>query len=481
MHNSVIAEILSLTASFTKEEVATIDKLPMSGSSRKYFRVLFKSPKEPSLIATFNTNIPENETFINWSTHFKQLQLQVPEVYAVNKNRDLYLQEDLGNISLLDYKEKQSNIDDVLEMYRKSLQQLAKIQILGDKGLDYSIALVSPEFNKVGVLHDLLYFKFYFLDTTGVGYHRDKLMKELEELAKTFTQSRYSYFMFRDFQGRNILIKNNDVFFIDYQGGMKGPIVYDAVSLLWQAKADLSAQCRDDLFAYYLNCIENELGTPVKRAELINEFKELSLLRLLQVLGAYGYRGLFQQKQHFLISIPFALKSLAWVLKHYPLDNGYPELKRILLEITGDEGILQYELKKASKENPLIVQINSFSFIKRGYPKDTSDNGGGFVFDCRGILNPGRLDEFKSKTGRDIAVKEFLETQTKMPEFLRRVFATVDITIENYIERNFDSLVVNFGCTGGQHRSVYAADMMAKHLKDKYNVNVVVQHLEQHF
>ena len=285
--------------------------------------------------------------------------------------------------------------------------------------------------------------------------------------------------MFRDFQSRNIMVKDNAIHFIDYQGGMKGALQYDVASLLWQAKAELSDEWKNGLLHYYISCVEDVLGASIDKTQFESQYNGYVLIRLLQVLGAYGFRGLFERKAHFLTSIPLALKNIQWFIANKQVGLSLPEFERLLDLMTADEVIDRFENIKATAATPLVVKINSFSYKLTGYPKDETDNGGGFVFDCRSILNPGRIEEFKKQTGRDKAVKDYLEQQTEMPEFLNSVYNLVDIAVENYIERNFESLMINFGCTGGRHRSVYAADAVARHLRNKYNVKINLNHLEQ--
>jgi hypothetical protein len=288
----------------------------------------------------------------------------------------------------------------------------------------------------------------------------------------------HKYFMFRDFQSRNILIKNEKVHFIDYQGGMKGALQYDVASMLWQAKAGLSDTWKRDLLDFYMVCVEKELGATINKKQFIQQYHGYTLIRLMQVLGAYGFRGLFERKAHFLVSIPLGLKNLRSFLHQNTMGKDVPEFDRVLNLIIEDQIIERFIPLRANAGTPLVVHINSFSY-RKSIPLDTGDNGGGFVFDCRAILNPGRLEVFNSKTGRDKEVRDFLEQQTKMPEYLNSVFDLVDISVEDYIQRGFKSLMVNFGCTGGQHRSVYAADSLARHLKNKFSVAVELHHIEQ--
>ncbi|MES1225328.1 MAG: RNase adapter RapZ, partial [Bacteroidota bacterium] len=367
--------------------------------------------------------------------------------------------------------------DDVYTLFQKSLKALAKLQIEGDKNLDYNFSITSKEFGRQAILSDLLYFKYYFLDALQLPYDKEKMLNDFDRLSEYLAEADHKYFMFRDFQSRNILIKDEEPHFIDYQGGMKGALQYDVASMLWQAKANLNDDWKNDLLEYYMDCVEEVLQKKINRIHFVNQYNGYVLIRLMQVLGAYGFRGLFERKAHFLTSIPLGLKNLKWFLQNKKTGIELPEYERMLNEIVKDEIIQRYEPVQATKEDPLTVHINSFSY-KNGIPNDESGNGGGFVFDCRGILNPGRIEEFKKQTGRDKAVKDYLEQQTKMPGFLNSIFDVVDITVEDYIKRSFSSLMISFGCTGGQHRSVYAADALARHLRNKFNAKVELHHIE---
>ncbi len=468
--------IRELFAGYSTEPVLTINKIPQSGSIRIYYRIVTASN---SFIATYGINIKENLSFIRFSRHFKSKQCPVPEIFAVNNEGTIYIQEDFGDTSLLNRLEEFGPSDTVYNLFRQSLKELARLQFRGDEGLDYeNWCLTSSEFGNKAIMSDLLYFKYYFLDTLQLPYDKEKLIADFETFSSKLGDTKYKYFMFRDFQSRNILVGNDKVHFIDYQGGMKGGIQYDVASMLWQAKAELSDAWKQGLLEYYMDCVEAELGTPFNKKEFVQQYHGYVLIRIMQVLGAYGFRGLFERKAHFLVSIPLGLKNLRSFLHQYPMGGQVPEFERILNLIVEDHIIERFIPSRANADTPLVVHINSFSY-KKNIPPDTSDNGGGFVFDCRAILNPGRLDAFKSRTGRDKEVMDFLEQQTKMPEYLNSVFDLVDISVEDYIKRGFDSLLVNFGCTGGQHRSVYAADALARHLKNKFGVRIEVNHTEQ--
>jgi len=472
---AITDDIRALFAGFSDAPVTGLEKIPQSGSNRMYFRL---HTATGSFIATYNNNVRENQTFIHYSRHFRAKGSPVPEIFAVNDAYTVYLQEDFGDLSLLGELEKQGHNDRVYSFFQKSLGQLARLQILGDAGLDYSWAITSKEFGKQAILSDLLYFKYYFLDTLQIPYDKEQLIDDFEALSTYLTHVDHKYFMFRDFQSRNIMLHDEAVHFIDFQGGMKGALQYDVASLLWQAKAELPDEWKDGLLEYYMDCVEGILDETIDRTRFVSQYNGYVLIRLLQVLGAYGFRGLFERKAHFLISIPLALRNFKWFLGNKQVGIVLPEFERLLGLMVQDEVIGRFEPVQATADTPLVVHINSFSY-KKEHPKDDSDNGGGFVFDCRGIHNPGRIAEFKTQTGRDKPVKDFLEQQTRMPEFLNSVYNIVDISVEDYIKRGFGSLLVSFGCTGGQHRSVYAADALARHLRNKFHVKIDLHHIEQ--
>jgi aminoglycoside/choline kinase family phosphotransferase len=473
--NAVIDNIKALFATYRSDPITGIEKIPQSGSNRMYFRVRTAGA---SYIATYNDNIRENRTFVYYSRHFRQQGCPVPEIYCVNESYTLYLQEDFGDKSLLAELEQQGHNDESYAFFRQSLEALAKLQIRGDEGLDYDWAITSREFGKQAILSDLLYFKYYFLDTLEIPYDKEKLIDDFDALSSYLTHVDHKHFMFRDFQSRNIMLSEGRVHFIDFQGGMKGALQYDVASLLWQAKAELSDAWKDSLLDYYMDRVEEILEIKLDRVSFVSQYNGYVLIRLLQVLGAYGFRGLFERKAHFLTSIPLALRNLKWFIGHKQIGIALPEFER-LLDLTVQDGVIgRFEPVQADENTPLVVHIHSFSY-RKSIPADETGNGGGFVFDCRGILNPGRIAEFKQLTGRDKPVKDFLEQQTRMPEFLNGIYNLVDISVEDYIKRGFANLSVSFGCTGGQHRSVYGADALARHLRNKYNVKVELRHIEQ--
>ena len=457
-------------------EPVSLDVLPQSGSERRYFRLF---DHQQSVIGTYGANIKENDTFIYFTRQFRQKGLHVPELLATSDDRQCYLQEDFGNTSLLNKLEAAGFTNEVYTLFRKSLEALAELQVKGDNGLDYEQCLTNKEFGKQAIMADLLYFKYYFLDALRKPYDKQKLIDDFEALSNYLTHTEYKYFMFRDFQSRNIMVTDDDtVHFIDYQGGMKGAPQYDVASMLWQARANLPDHWKYDLLEDYIDAFENVINQSVNRNIFHNQYNGYVLIRLLQVLGTYGFRGLFERKAQFLTSIPLALNNLKEFILNQSLGIVVPEFSKVLKICLADEIIEKFTPVQANEKTPLVVKIKSFSY-RNGVPPDNSGNGGGFVFDCRGLLNPGRIEYFKTLTGRDKTVKDYLEQQTKMPEFLNSIFDVVDISVEDYIKRNFESLSVSFGCTGGQHRSVYAADALARHLKNKFKVKIEVEHLVQ--
>lgn len=475
--NTAAESIQALVVQAGWGHAARIEKLPQSGSDRAYFRV--HSETGQTCIATVSHHLRENATFLYFTRCFQEIAVPVPGILAVNAEQDIYLQQDLGDTSLLQVLEQEGYTENVYRLFAASLRRLAHLQIQGDKVLDYGRCITSREFGQQAIRADLLYFKYYFLDTLRIPYDKEKLIEEFDALSTYLAHVDHKHFMFRDFQSRNIMVREGDVCFIDYQGGMKGALQYDVASLLWQAKASLPDDWKQRLLEYYMQCVEAELGRSINRAAFVNQYNGYVLIRLLQVLGAYGFRGLFERKAHFLSSIPLALQNLQAFLAVHKLAISLPLFDALLQELVS-EGIQQrFSITKASADTPLTVRIHSFSYLQNGYPVDETRNGGGYVFDCRGILNPGRIEVYKKQSGLDKPVRDYIEQQTKMEAFLHSVFDIIDISVEDYLKRGFENLEINFGCTGGQHRSVYAAEAVNRHLRNKYGVKTVVRHLNQ--
>lgn len=454
------------------ESIIGFETILQAGSERAYTRIITNAG---SYILCRNENRKENETFFYFTEHFAKYNIPVPKVLAISNDKVEYLLSDNGKSSLLDILLQKGYTNEVMQYYKAALSNLAQMQIVAAKELDYSKCFTSASFGSKTVLADLNYFKYYFLDLQGIDYDKVKLLDEFNLLASLFDSTQYVHFMYRDFQGRNILIDKSDICFIDYQGGMNGPLQYDVASLLWQAKANLPQKWKEELLNHYL--CELKSYTQIDEKQFVDEYEKIVMIRLLQVLGAYGLRGLIERKTHFITSITQGLANIEKWISQYSL-AAYPTLEFVLRQLTNEKITKKYSSVKANEDTKLKVVVNSFSY-KQGIPIDESGNGGGFVFDCRGILNPGRFEEYKKQTGRDKSVIEFLESNTRIKEFLEAAKQAVDISIEDYLSRNFENLSISFGCTGGQHRSVYSADSMAKHLKEKYNLDVVLRHRVQ--
>jgi len=469
---AVIEAISKLFVSIGNPMPGRIEKLPQSGSDRIYFRIYSGTE---TFIATYNLNKKETQTFVYFSRHFVNAGLPVPQILGVNEDDTIYIQQDLGTESLLNKLEEHGHGNHAYRLFQKSLSELARVQILGDKDLNYDWCLTAKEFGKQAIMSDLLYFKYYFLDTLQLPYDKQAMLDDFDALSTYLTRTENKYFMFRDFQSRNIIVKDDAVNFIDYQGGMKGALQYDVASLLWQAKAELSEEWKNSLLDYYMDEVDTLLQKPVDRITFVSQYNGYVLIRLLQVMGAYGFRGLFERKAHFLSSIPLALRNMQFFIDNKRIGIVTPEFDRVLRLVVADDMIKRFEPPQANTDTPLEIEVNSFSY-KKGIPVDESENGGGFVFDMRSIFNPGRFDEYKTLTGKDRAVQDFLEQRTRMNEYLNSAWDLIDISVAEYLQRGFSHLVINFGCTGGQHRSVYAAEQTARHLRNKYKVKVKLEH-----
>lgn len=467
------------------ESVDEMVAMPGSGSSRQYFRI---KTNQRSVIGAYNSNAEENEAFYSFSKHFADCRLPVPEVFAVSADRCCYLQSDLGDVTLFNYVDnclKTGGLDDTtIHLYKKSLDKLVDFQTLGHRGLDYSKAFPTESFDEMSIMQDLNYFKYCFLkEQEEVSFNETRLDNDFQKLAQYILEAPSDYFMYRDFQSRNIMIVDNEPYFIDYQGGRRGPLQYDVVSLLYQVKARIPEELRKELIDYYKVKLQ-EIYSPNAKKSPTNELTEsfdkyfpaFVLLRLLQVLGAYGFRGLIQKKLHFMQSIPYAIKELLNVNEQWALPFELPELQSVIGRL--DKVLPKYE---SIEPEVLTVSVNSFSFKNGGVPYDKSGNGGGFVFDCRALPNPGRYDQYKALTGEDDAVIEFLDEKPDTHYFLQNVQMIVFQSIDNYLERGFKNLQINFGCTGGRHRSVFFAQTIGRMIHDNYPmVRVEINHLAQH-
>lgn len=445
------------------------------GSNRKYIRM---SSSNHNLIGVIGENIAENQSFFYISNHFLNQGLPVPKVLAVSKNKFRYIQEDLGNVTLFDLLSKDKDIpnsEEVRTLLDKCISILPDLQFNGAKGFDFQHCFPLPEMDDRSIMWDLNYFKYSFLKLIGIDFSEplleDDFIRLKEELLKL---SNTDTFMYRDFQSRNVMILNNEPYFIDFQGGRKGPIYYDLASFLWQAKANFTSEERLRLIHVYLQSSSKYITIDEKT--FLKNLNLFVLFRTLQVLGAYGFRGLFERKRHFIESIPFALKNLRTHLLTNDFSN-YPHLVEVL------NRACEKELNRLSNLNQTLpkglkIKVYSFSY-KKGIPEDNSGNGGGYVFDCRGIHNPGKYDEYKPLTGLDKPVIDFLEKDGEITEFLKHIYGLADKHVARYIERGFTSLMFCCGCTGGRHRSVYSAQHLGEYIHEKFGVEVEIIHRER--
>lgn len=453
------------------EEVKAFEPITGSGSNRQYYRI---SGKKKSAIGVIGEDKKENTAFLTFTGHFKKHGLKVPEMYVADEEDGIYLLKDLGNSSLFSLLPKNSRskkISAELELYYKqALDDLIRFQIVAGKDLDYSVCFPRDKFDRQSMQWDLNYFKYYYLRSTNILFHEQALENDFNTLMDFLALAESNYFMYRDFQARNIMIFENNPWYIDYQGGRKGPLHYDVASLLFQAKANLPNAFREQMLEYYISQLKHHIS--VDRNSFIPLYYGFVLIRTLQVLGAYGYRGFFERKAHFVESINFALDNLDWLLKNVEFHLEIPELTKCMVEMIRQG---RKEKKKTGSEN-LIVEIRSFSYLQQGIPEDKSGHGGGFVFDCRSLPNPGRIAEFRKLSGLDKAVIDLLGSHAEVEVFTDNIFKVICQSVDKYIKRGFNHLSADFGCTGGQHRSVYVAERIYEMLRNKYNIRVILNH-----
>lgn len=449
----------------------SIEELPSSGSNRRYFRLT--ADDDSTIIGVMGTSEDENVAFVKIAEHFLRQGLPVPEVYGMSEDKKFYIQQDLGDNILFKMTEKGrtcgSFSNEEREMLRKTMAKLPALQFLGAEGLDFNVCYPQPEFDERMISFDLNYFKYCFLKATGIEFSEIKLEDDFRRMSDILMRSTSATFLYRDFQSRNVMFYNNEPYFIDFQGGRKGPIYYDVASFVWQAKANYSEELREELLKTYLDALRQYM--PVDETYFRQQLRHFVLFRTLQVLGAYGFRGYFEKKPHFLQSVPYAMDNLRRLLRE-PFKE-YPYLSQILNELTQMRQF--YEM---TPERKLQVKIYSFAY-KKGIPNDMTGNGGGYVFDCRAINNPGKYEHYKHFTGLDKEVIKFLEDDGEVFKFLDNAYQLVDAHVQRFIERKFTNLMVSFGCTGGQHRSVYCAERLAEHLSKKFDIKIKIIHREQ--
>ena len=500
-------KLVELYKQWKGEEPQGVVRLAAGGSNREYYRLT--DSQGVSVVGCMGTSRDENHAFVYLAQHFTKKKLPVPEILAVSDDELRYIQTDLGNTSLFDAirggREAggRYNVKEV-DMLRRTIRELPNIQLNGADGLDFANCYPQPEFNTDSVLFDLNYFKYCFLKATELDFHELKLEADFRLLAKDLASENDTQgFLYRDFQSRNVMLDSNGKpYFIDFQGGRRGPYYYDLASFLWQASAKYPYKVRRELVYEYYHALKQYTEVPSPH-HFVDRLSLFVLFRLLQVLGAYGFRGYFERKQHFIESIPPAIRNLRELLdeRNFP----YPYLVNVLDRLTKMPKFQQVEttavradglkitdknpykphpqdgpatFSKYDAQGPLVVRVYSFSYTK-GIPDDESGNGGGYVFDCRSTHNPGRYEPYKKLTGLDEPVIRFLEDDGEILTFLDSVYKLADNHVRRYIQRGFTSLMFSFGCTGGQHRSVYSAQHLAEHIHERFGIEVRICHREQ--
>jgi len=446
----------------------------LGGSGRKIIRLSNESKNATAIGILYDVR-EENAAFLSFSKHFRRHGLPVPEIYAEDLDRGAYLEEDLGNTTLFEFLSKNRTGPEiappVIDAYRKVVATLPRFQVEAGRDLDYSVCYPIGSFDRQSIAWDLNYFKYYFLRLAGIPFNEHALENDFSRLTDFLLSAPRDFFLYRDFQSRNIMLRYGQPYFVDYQGGRKGALQYDIASLLYDAKADLPPELRQQLLDHYLDSLAHYID--VDREAFLQHYNAYVYVRIMQALGAYGFRGFYERKPHFLQSVPYALKNLRWLLHNVTLPIALPTLLDAFRSMLTSEKLLGL----ASEAENLTVRIFSFSF-HRDFPKDESGNGGGFVFDGRSLPNPGREERFKSLTGKDAPVIDYLNQQESVHQFFASVLSLVDASVATYRRRGFKHLMVSFGCTGGQHRSVYLAEQLAKRLRNRSNVEVALRHLE---
>ena len=447
----------------------SVVELQASGSHRRYYRM----SGAVSVMGVIGTSLEENRAFITLDRHFASKGINVPKVLAVSADGMRYLQEDLGDTLLFDAissgREHGHYSPAERALLCKVISCLPDLQYACADGFDWSVCYPEPAFDSRLVSFDLNYFKYCFLKATGLEFNEILLQDDFDSLQRDLMSDMGETFMYRDFQARNVMIRDGEPYFIDFQGGRRGPVQYDLASFVWQARSRYPDDLRSELEGAYLQSLKRYVPS-LDESAFRRKYRLFVLFRTLQVLGAYGFRGYFEKKPHFLGSVPFAIDNLRKLLKESFTD--YPYLNEVLTTLTK-----MHQFYEIAEDKRLEVSIFSFSY-KKGIPADTSGNGGGYVFDCRSINNPGKFEYYRQFNGNDPEVIKFLEDDGEILRFLEHVYAIVDPHVKRFIERKFTHLQVCFGCTGGQHRSVYAAEHLAAHLSGLFDVKIHLRHRE---
>ena len=448
----------------------------LGGSGRKIIRL---SGGSHTAIGILYGVREENTAFLAFSRHFRRHGLTVPEIYGEDLDHGAYLEEDLGDTTLFDFlsgnRDGETIAPPVIQSYRQVVAELPRFQIEAGRDLDYSVCYPRASFDRQSINWDLNYFKYYFLRLAAIAFNEQALEDDFGRLTDFLLEAPGDYFLYRDFQSRNILLPGGRPYFVDYQGGRKGALQYDIASLLFDAKADLPPEVRKELLDAYLDALGSQM--PLDRETFLRYYYPFVYVRILQALGAYGFRGFYERKPHFLQSVPYALKNLRWLLHNVELPIALPTLLGAFRSMLASERLKNLAPVARAQTQNLVVRIYSFSF-HREIPRDESGNGGGFIFDGRSLPNPGREERFKQLTGKDTPVIDYLNQQKDVHQFLANAASLVEASVASYQQRGFKNLMVSFGCTGGQHRSVFLAEQLANRLHGRTGVDVIVEHLE---
>jgi aminoglycoside/choline kinase family phosphotransferase len=448
----------------------------LGGSGRKIIRL---SRGNQSAIGILYGVCEENAAFLAFSRHFRRHGLNVPEIFGEDLDHGAYLEQDLGNTTLFDFLSANRSGETIapqpVEFYRKVVSELPRFQIEAGRDVDYSVCYPRGSFDRQSINWDLNYFKYYFLRLAGIPFNEQSLEDDFDRLTNLLLEAPNDFFLYRDFQSRNVMLHHGQPYFVDYQGGRKGALQYDIASLLFDAKADLPPDLRQQLLDAYLEALSNHIK--LDREAFLRYYDAFVYVRIMQALGAYGFRGFYERKAHFLQSVPYALKNVRWLLHNARLPIEIPTLLTAFQNMLGSQKLLALAPPAHPQTKNLVVRIFSFSFHNE-IPKDDSGNGGGFIFDGRSLPNPGREERFKQLTGKDAPVIDYLNQQESVHKYLANVTSLVDATVASYQQRGFKNLMVSFGCTGGQHRSVFLAEHLAKRLRGQSDVEVDVRHLE---
>lgn len=473
MYSDIQHNLRRLYQEWCGRPVEQMRPVSADGSLRKYFRIM---GSQPPVIGAFNPDRKENIAFLKLSDHFREYGLPVPEIYVADLDHNIYLEQDLGEATLFSWgtaiRQAKGFSKPLIRAYEQALEILARFQIVAGRDLDYGVCYPHSFFGQQSIRWDLNYFKYHFLKLAQIPFDEQALENDFGRFIEFLMQADCNYFLYRDFQSRNIMLVQDQLYFIDYQGGRKGALQYDVASLLLDAKADLSWPLREQLLDYYLkkaSCL-----TSLREEMFLHYYQAYALVRLMQAFGAYGYRGLYEGKAHFVRSIPYALNSLEGLLSRGQLPIKIPALTEVWKRLIQSESLQQLRQKSASG---LTVHIQSFSY-KKGQPRDRGGHGGGFVFDCRILPNPGRFTAYAHLTGQDPEVIRFLEHDLEVQQFLRQTAELVEQAVTHHRRRDFTDLTVLFGCTGGQHRSVFCAERLAALLKSQRGFRVNLQHRE---